>query len=199
MPRKKDNGFNAENGSSDEEFNSDFGWMEESGENPEPEGEDTLGRTIVSSSRENREESWDKVMEGDLGPTIVSPEGRPVRRLGIGDTVVFSPRVLGEGFGFLVVRSGQRAGDIFKLNRPRNIIGRDRDAQVFIDDPHSSAKHASIRCEKLSGSEKAEFVLRDMDSENGTLVNGTRINSETILKDGDIIQIGKTDLVFKSV
>ncbi len=58
---------------------------------------------------------------------------------------MLSPRELVQEIGFLVIRSGRRRGDIFKLDRPRNLIGRDRGVQVFVDDPYVSGQHASIR------------------------------------------------------
>jgi pSer/pThr/pTyr-binding forkhead associated (FHA) protein len=85
------------------------------------------------------------------------------------------------------------------LDHPRNFIGRDRGVQVFVDDPYASGKHASIRCEKVSGSPRGEFVLRDLDSENGTYVNGQRISGDTVLEDGNVIRVGETELVFKRI
>jgi pSer/pThr/pTyr-binding forkhead associated (FHA) protein len=134
-----------------------------------------------------------------LGATITSPARELRRPLGLGDTIVLSTREVVSEFGFLVVRSGPRGGDIFKLNEPRNVIGRDRDVTVFVDDPHVSGHHASVRCEKVSGTPRGEFVLRDLDSENGTYINGQRAAGETVLKDGDVIEVGQTELVFKRI
>ena len=159
-----------------------------------------LGRTIDSPAHDGTPTVWPTPMvDEELGPTIPSPEDRPARRLGLGDTIVLSPRDLVKEFGFLVVWSGPRTGDIFKLDHFRNVIGRDRGVQVFVDDSHASGKHASIRCEKMGDKPKGQSVLRDLDSENGTWINGNRISAETVLADGDIIRIGKTDLVFKRI
>jgi len=153
-----------------------------------------LGQTIDSSARR----PGPRPSPGeDLGETLTSPAERLGRPLGLEDTQVFAPRKWAQEIGFLVVRSGPRRGGIFKLDHPRNLIGRDRNVQVFVDDPYVSGKHASIRCEMVG--EKGEFVLRDLDSENGTYVNEKLISGDTILQDGDAIRVGETELVFKRI
>ncbi|HZD59579.1 MAG TPA: DUF3662 and FHA domain-containing protein [Anaerolineae bacterium] len=69
-------------------------------------------------------------------------------------------------------------------------IGRAPDNDVIIPDPNVSRHHAHI--ESIS----ARHVLKDLDSTNGTLVNGTRINEHS-LKEGDIIIIGTTKFRFR--
>jgi Nif-specific regulatory protein len=66
-------------------------------------------------------------------------------------------------------------------------IGRSEEADVMIDDPNCSRVHVAIRYwDDL-------FVIRDMNSRNGTLVNGQKIIVAP-LNPGDIIRIGNTDL-----
>ena len=84
-----------------------------------------------------------------------------------------------------------------RLMQTRNVIGRDCVVSAFVDDPHVSGQHASIRCEKMTGSPRGEFVLRDLDSESRTTVNGVRFMAETVLKHRDVIGVGRTELVFK--
>jgi len=69
------------------------------------------------------------------------------------------------------------------------IIGRAPEADVHLDSPDVSRKHASLR----QMGEK--FVLEDLGSVNGTFVNEQRIHS-MVLQDGDLIGIGKFLLVF---
>ncbi len=165
-----------------------------------PEGEEELGRTIDTPAHEEATNvPSTKTEDQDLGMTITSPPRGTGRPLGPGDTIILAPREIVREFGFLVVWSGPRVGDLFKLEHTRNVIGRDLGSQVFVDDPSASGKHAAIRCEKMSGGSRGEFVLRDLDSENGTSVNGQRIIAATVLKDGDIIRVGQTDLVFKRI
>lgn len=70
-------------------------------------------------------------------------------------------------------------------------IGRDRSNDVSIDDIRLSRNHAHIR---RVGS---NFVIKDLESTNGTWLGEDRIDKHT-LRDGDTIRIGKAQIVFKS-
>lgn len=69
-------------------------------------------------------------------------------------------------------------------------IGRDVGNDLPLDDPKSSRKHARI---ERRGD---EFVLRDLNSTNGTWVGAQRIQEYT-LRDGDAIRIGGAQITFK--
>src|ERR1043165_5100121 len=69
------------------------------------------------------------------------------------------------------------------------IIGRAPEADIHLDAQNVSRKHASFR--KMGD----QYILEDLDSLNGTYVNDQRIQS-VILRDGDLIEIGKFLLVF---
>ena len=112
---------------------------------------------------------------------------------------LLSPREMASELGFLVTVTGRRKGGLHRLDGPRSLIGRSRGVQVFVDDSTAGGHHASIRCERVGEGGRGEFVLRDLDSENGTYVNGRRITSMVVLKDGDVIRVGETELVFKRV
>ncbi|MCH2170002.1 DUF4388 domain-containing protein [Myxococcota bacterium] len=68
-------------------------------------------------------------------------------------------------------------------------IGRGQDCDLRLANGDASRRHAEIR----SGSEG--FVLRDLDSTNGTYVNGKRIQ-EIALEPGDRIEIGSSEIRF---
>ncbi len=63
------------------------------------------------------------------------------------------------------------------------IIGRDTDCDITIPKRQVSRKHARIFVEGK------DTYIQDLGSKNGTHNNGKRIESPTILTDGDIIQI----------
>ncbi|HEU5063173.1 MAG TPA: FHA domain-containing protein [Solirubrobacterales bacterium] len=65
-------------------------------------------------------------------------------------------------------------------------IGRSKDADVQIDDRYASSIHARVF------SREGRFYVEDMDSTNGTLLNGATLQGEADLIDGDTIQIGDT-------
>lgn len=70
-------------------------------------------------------------------------------------------------------------------------IGRENANLLVLDDNFVSRNHARI--EKKT--EKGLFLLRDMNSQNGVFLNGSRIQ-QAILNNNDNIQIGKTQFTF---
>jgi len=71
-------------------------------------------------------------------------------------------------------------------------IGRGKDNDVCIDDDLVSREHAAIELVRSEqDGETTHFILRDLDSTNGTFVNHERITA-TVVQDGDTIRIGKS-------
>jgi len=90
----------------------------------------------------------------------------------------------------LVVVSGPKIGTRFLLTGATQRIGRDSRCNIHLDDTETSRKHAQIDLVDN------EYVINDLKSSNGTLVNGHLIDSKK-LRDGDRIQIGKYVFVFR--
>jgi hypothetical protein len=65
-------------------------------------------------------------------------------------------------------------------------IGRSKEADVRIDDRYASSLHARVF------SREGRFYVEDMNSTNGTLLNGATLQGEAELIDGDNVQIGDT-------
>ena len=72
-----------------------------------------------------------------------------------------------------------------------NLLGRDRDAVVWIDDPSVSRRHARIRIGE-SGA-----TIEDLGSKNGTHVGETKVGTQTRLQDNDVIKIGSVTMIFR--
>ncbi|HEV2728209.1 MAG TPA: FHA domain-containing protein [Solirubrobacterales bacterium] len=70
-------------------------------------------------------------------------------------------------------------------------IGRSKEADVRIDDRYASSLHARVF------SREGRFYVEDMNSTNGTLLNGATLQGEADLIDGDTIQIGDTIFRFE--
>jgi putative peptidoglycan lipid II flippase len=87
------------------------------------------------------------------------------------------------------ITSGERAGERFAVEHERTTIGRDPDADVFLEDLSVSREHAVI-IDTVDG-----FYIDDLDSRNGTFVNRRRIAAH-LLQDGDEIRVGSFTLVF---
>lgn len=77
------------------------------------------------------------------------------------------------------------------LRGGENILGRDREAVVWVDDPSVSRHHARI---VVAG---PEAKLEDLGSKNGTLLNGERIEGSATLADGDEVRIGLAAMTFR--
>jgi pSer/pThr/pTyr-binding forkhead associated (FHA) protein len=93
---------------------------------------------------------------------------------------------------WLVIRSGKQVGRDYRLGA-QTTIGRDGLVCDFVlDDDSVSAQHARIK------EERGQFILYDLASTNGTLLNDKRIERSALV-DGDIIGIGATKLAFKEV
>ena len=83
---------------------------------------------------------------------------------------------------FLVIRQGPRPNQTFPLNKSVLSIGRLADNDIVIDDPGVSRHHA-----RLTWREN-RWVLEDLNSSNGTFVNGQRITGPVALRSG--VQVG---------
>jgi len=77
------------------------------------------------------------------------------------------------------------------LSEGANLVGRDRDCAVRIDSATLSRRHARII---VTG---RESTLEDLESKNGTLVNGQRVEHAVVLKDNDRIQLGSVPVTYR--
>lgn len=146
---------------------------------------DVLRAELVEAAREYaREEGYHF-----MGPVRVELAGDDQVRPGR-FTVVASLRQAagGVGAGSLVLPSGQR---ISLGDRPLT-IGRQSDCSIPLNDQNVSRRHAEI----TPG--RGAYVVRDLGSTNGTMVNGTRIGGEQRLSDGDILSFGSTYVRFEA-
>jgi hypothetical protein len=90
----------------------------------------------------------------------------------------------------LVIIEKGKPGKAFPLTKERVIIGRLDDSDVVLADPGASRRHAEVR------RQNGEYVIADLGSTNGTMVNESTIGERT-LEEGDRITIGRTVLEFR--
>jgi putative nucleotidyltransferase with HDIG domain len=90
------------------------------------------------------------------------------------------------------IKTGHQKGKVIQIDGDKPLLlGRDTQATFQILDKGVSRAHAEIY-------RVGEMVfIRDLNSRNGTLVNGETIKEE-LLREGDLIRIGSTQLVFES-
>lgn len=91
-----------------------------------------------------------------------------------------------KGPAFITVLTGEMVGTVFELPLGQTLIGRSEVAQVRLTDDGISRRHAKIVRES-DGSAK----IVDLDSTNGTYINGRRIHAEG-LREGDRIRVGQS-------
>src|SRR5579871_35308 len=146
----------------------------------------------------------DRIRLGPSGPTveIVSVETSGAKSVrAVKPDMPVEPTQLDEpagGYGATVQAGSQHfnllrgslAAERIEVGRG-GVIGREKDkVQFLLDHPHVSRRHARLT---LDGD---RVVLADLDSANGTHVNGRRISKPVVLNEGDRIDIGPFSLQF---
>jgi DNA-binding winged helix-turn-helix (wHTH) protein len=155
---------------------------------------------------------WDKdvFVEHD---SAINTAIRKVRRA-LGDDFEaprFVETIVGKGYRFIAAVERSRRGPSGRLQKidvafPRycvtrgkqefilqvgqNVLGRDPDVHVHIDHPSVSRRHARIS----AGPDGA--VLDDLESRNGTFVDGRRVDAPSQLRHGATIGLGAITLTF---
>lgn len=86
---------------------------------------------------------------------------------------------------FLIVDGERR----IPLDRMAITIGRQFDSDIVIDDRRVSRQHCQLRLRE------GQFMLHDLSSRGGTLVNGTRVREAT-LQSGDVIVLAGVEVVY---
>ena len=87
------------------------------------------------------------------------------------------------------------SGDRYPLLGSLTTLGRDESADIVLDDPGVSRRHSEIRV--TTDGPHLVTSIRDLNSTNGTFVNGERITSVR-LEDGDRLTLGRTSATFRA-
>jgi FHA domain len=133
---------------------------------------------------------------------VIRSAGREQREAPSQDSMILSPQAaaragLGRGarkrraVRLVVQRSPSlEEGDEFPINSAPVTVGRGgQNDLVLTDDDFASARHARIEV-------RGDGVwVQDLESTNGTYVNGTRVAGAQRLDAGDVLRVGATDLL----
>jgi hypothetical protein len=84
----------------------------------------------------------------------------------------------------LILNDGSNATKIIPVNRENLVIGRADTADLHLDDAHISRHHARLI------RQGEELLVEDLQTINGTYVNGQPVTSPYILQPGDVISLG---------
>jgi hypothetical protein len=89
----------------------------------------------------------------------------------------------------LIVQSGKQQGKSLRLPSEGDVlIGRGEDCQIRLASNDVSRHHCMLRLTPEG------IVARDLDSRNGSFLNETLMDEETLLKPGDILRVGPISL-----
>lgn len=96
-----------------------------------------------------------------------------------------------KGRARLVIRNGGFAGMTYPLEAVETLIGRNPTTDITLLDEGISREHAIVQYD----ADADEYTVEDLQSTNGTKVNGKRVRS-AVLNSGDEVQIGHTRFQF---
>ena len=86
-------------------------------------------------------------------------------------------------------------GLMFGVPKPTCRIGQDQTNDICILDDATTAKfHAQISYDENT----SEYVIRDLGTKDGTFLNGSKVQLDETIFDGDLIKIGKYKFYFMS-
>jgi hypothetical protein len=130
----------------------------------------------------------------DASGEEVAPDAKTLGAVEAGHTMVLDREKLRERprapKASLAVREGEDRREIGLGPEPL-AIGRDPQNDLVLDDRRVSRRHAEIRLRL------GRYTLYDLQSTNGTYVNGRRV-AEMVLSDGDRLSVGGVELLFRA-
>ena len=129
---------------------------------------------------------------------VDAAEAEPVEEVLAGATMIYKPQTQPtEAVSLEEIEQEQRVGVLAwgvkrrVLDRPRAVLGRSQDADVQIEDPNVSRRHAEIV------RDGATFWIVDLGSTNGIEIDGRRVQRAQ-LEDGTAFTIGETTVTFST-
>jgi FhaA, N-terminal domain/FHA domain len=138
-----------------------------------------------------------RMVQGRAAEQQEAAEAAPPPQLEPGATMIYKPRTPLPADGppadvalaqevVTLTLDGKR----HEVDKRRVVIGRSKECDIQLADPNVSRRHAELR------QEGSAYWLVDLDSTNGSSVNGHRA-ARAKLETGDTITIGSTDLLFE--
>jgi diguanylate cyclase (GGDEF)-like protein len=85
----------------------------------------------------------------------------------------------------LTIITGLNAGQIFGLDAAECIIGRGAEADLWVEDPSISRRHA-----RITRRPDGRYFVEDLGSTNGTFVSGQRVDGRMEVPSGERVQVG---------
>lgn len=138
------------------------------------------GESTASRGEETQHRKLPKVQE--------TTEQSPIPRSETGQSAVRPQLPTGKRLSLAII-DGPDAGSVYRIERPRVTIGR-ANADLTLNDTEASRQHAAIEIRD------SVYLLEDLGSTNGTLIDGRRITEATELVDKAEFVVGGSTLMF---
>jgi hypothetical protein len=168
----------------DASFENPQEWIDEFGEDDGESGVKTATKTAKNKSKKAPTNEKDK---DDPLSALADPSGDPSDATDTEPEANAEPEEVSSGFPNMVIITGPSSGKKIPLLPMTMSIGREHDNNIELKDPDVGRYHARVLYDR------GRFVLEDLESSNGTWLNGEKI-SEVALKNGDRIKLGETEL-----
>ena len=138
------------------------------------------GESTASRGEETQHRKLPKVQE--------TTEQSPIPRAETGQSAVRPQLPTGKRLSLAII-DGPDAGSVYRIERPRVTIGR-ANADLTLNDTEASRQHAAVEVRDTI------YLLEDLGSTNGTLLDGRRITETTELTDKAEFVVGGSTLMF---
>jgi len=138
------------------------------------------GESTASRADDTQHRKIPKVQE--------TTEQSPIPRSDTGQSAVRPQLPTGKRLSLAII-DGPDAGSVYRIERPRVTIGR-ANADLTLNDTEASRQHAALEIRDTL------YLLEDLGSTNGTLLDGRRITEATELVDKAEFVVGGSTLMF---
>jgi pSer/pThr/pTyr-binding forkhead associated (FHA) protein len=115
-------------------------------------------------------------------------EQSPIPRAQTGQSALRQQLPVGKRLSLAII-DGPDAGSVYRIEKPRVTIGR-ANADLTLNDTEASRQHAAVEVRD------SIYLLEDLGSTNGTLLDGRRITEMTELQDKSEFVVGGSTLMF---
>jgi hypothetical protein len=92
----------------------------------------------------------------------------------------------------LVILEGDKTGQMVRLERREITIGRSPDSDLIVDDEYASTHHAKLILINN------DWLIQDLNSTNGTYLDGSRVGTPAVVKLNTPVRVGKTVFELRS-
>ena len=114
-------------------------------------------------------------------------------------TPIESDKEQKRNLAYLVVLAGVSAGEMFKLQLDKTVIGRGPRCAVRLNDEGVSREHCQLVREGDKGDKPGgeKMILEDLGSTNGTYLNEELLQGPAPLHKGDRVRIGDSEFTYE--